>query len=85
MKGGKVGILKKLKSLFKKEEVKEEPKVEEKPVEPDREVLANCFLCQEPIYVDERCREFNNSKVHKRCSKKAIKAMYNGQKIEDIS
>ena len=89
-----MGILDKIKGFFKKEEV-EPVKSNDIPLENEvlqekveeiipREVVANCILCNQPIYKDERTRELNGNTGHKRCVKKAIKGTLNGEKLEDL-
>lgn len=80
-------IFDKIKSFFKKDKQEEsilEEVIETKEPVIEREVQSNCILCNEPIYIDERIRDFNGNNAHKRCVKKATKGILNGENIEDI-
>lgn len=81
-----MSILNKIKSFFF-EEKKQEQEIIEVPVqEPNtvqvKTIIEHCIICGHPIYEDERYRDFNGHKAHKRCFKRTQRALLNGESIQ---
>jgi hypothetical protein len=80
-----MGILKKIKSIFFQEEEKPiiavEPTIITDETKPKGEIIGTCVLCSKPIGADDRTRDLNGTKCHKRCAKKAIKQVLQGGKL----
>lgn len=52
--------------------------------QPKGELIGQCALCSLAIGSEDKIRDFNGYKAHKRCVKKAIKAQLGGQNAESI-
>ena len=88
-----MNILEKLKSIFKKKENKEIKEIEKalddsinnfNDLAPRGEVIGICALCGLEYGNEDKIKDFNNNKAHKRCVKKATKAILNGNSLEKI-
>jgi len=81
-----MGIIEKIKSLFfdanedakKKLEKFQAPETSIIP-QPKGDLIGQCPLCLIAIGSDDRVRHFKGEIAHKRCVKKAQKAMLNGE------
>lgn len=87
-----MAFLKKIKSFFF-EGVKE-PEIQPlvvaetpQPFIPEQkgETIAQCILCTLDIGSEDRTRDLNGNKVHKRCHKKAISHFLSGKSLEEIA
>lgn len=86
-----MGLLQKFKSLFKKKEVKQEEIVSDDTLiggtnipQPRGELIGNCILCNIAIGSEDNTKDLKGNKVHKRCFKKAQKAIFNGERPESV-
>ena len=83
-----MGIFKKLKNIFFKEEDENkqedlEPVQQEVP-QPKGELVGQCVLCAMAIGSEDNVSQLGVNTVHKRCFKKARKLMFQGLSQEEI-
>jgi hypothetical protein len=82
-----MGIFKKLKNIFFKEEEETKEIQEYVPQEvpqPKGELVGQCALCAMAIGAEDNVSQLGTNTVHKRCFKKARKLMFQGLSQEDI-
>lgn len=80
-----MGILNKIKSIFFKEEPKQkvESLTEQPIIQPKGDLVGQCILCGMAVGSDDKTRELSGSICHKRCVKKAQKAMLQGKSMQE--
>ena len=60
-------------------------KIEQTIPQPQGDLIGQCALCGMAIGSEDRIKDFNGEKVHKRCSKKMQKAFMNGESMKELT